>query len=99
MRRGLGSQYTAIFYGIRLAEPSAYIATGGDTIAKARQIGDRDYKTEWVRRAGPWCTVEDLESPADGIRTELVPTPQPRARDTPESLLIPVRSRPPAPDN
>ncbi len=59
-----GSQYTAIRYGNRLAEAGAVASIGsvGDSYDNALAesvIGL--YKTECVRRDGPWRTVEDLE--------------------------------------
>lgn len=59
-----GSQYTAIRYGNRLAEAGAVASIGsvGDSYDNAlaeSMIGL--YKTECVRRDGPWRTVDDLE--------------------------------------
>lgn len=59
-----GSQYTAIRYGNRLAEAGAVASIGsvGDSYDNALAesvIGL--YKTECVRRDGPWRTVDDLE--------------------------------------
>jgi putative transposase len=59
-----GSQYTAIRYGNRLAEAGAVASIGsiGDSYDNAMAesvIGL--YKTECVRRDGPWRTVDDLE--------------------------------------
>ena len=59
-----GSQYTAIRYGNRLAQAGAVASIGsiGDSYDNALAesvIGL--YKTECVRRDGPWRTVDDLE--------------------------------------
>ena len=59
-----GSQYTAIRYGNRLADAGAVASIGsvGDSYDNALAesvIGL--YKTECVRRDGPWRTVDDLE--------------------------------------
>jgi putative transposase len=59
-----GSQYTAIRYGSRLAEAGALASIGsvGDSYDNAMAesvIGL--YKTECVRRDGPWRSVDDLE--------------------------------------
>ena len=58
------AQYTAIRYGNRLAEAGAVASIGsvGDSYDNAMaesMIGL--YKTECVRRDGPWRTVDDLE--------------------------------------
>jgi len=59
-----GSQYTAIRYGNRLAEAGAVASIGsvGDSYDNALAesvIGL--YKTECIRRDGPWRSVDDLE--------------------------------------
>ena len=59
-----GSQFTSIRYGERLAELGAQpsIGTVGDSYdnALAETINGL-YKTELIRRQGPWRTVDDIE--------------------------------------
>jgi putative transposase len=59
-----GSQFTSIHYGERLAELGATpsIGTVGDSYdnALAETINGL-YKTELIRRQGPWRTVDDVE--------------------------------------
>ena len=59
-----GSQFTSIRYGERLAElgASPSIGTVGDSYdnALAETINGL-YKTELIRRQGPWRTVDDVE--------------------------------------
>ena len=59
-----GSQYTSIRYGERLAELGALpsIGTIGDSFDNAlAETVNGLYKTELIRRRGPWKTVDEVE--------------------------------------
>jgi transposase InsO family protein len=58
-----GAQYTAIRYAERLADVGAIasIGTVGDSYDALAEAVNGLYKTELIRRKGPWRTVEQVE--------------------------------------